>query len=135
MKYYVAVAIVLVGLVGWVFVTRTTDPTIVSTRGLHWHANLTIEVGTTTVAIPEGIGLLPTEHLPVHTHDATGEIHMEFSGVVRHADLTLSHLFDEWGRPIDSFGSNMTMTVNGATSTAYGAYEMRDGDNIILHYE
>lgn len=135
MKYvYIGFAIIVLGLLGWSAFARTNDPTIVSTHGLHWHSTLTIEVGTTTVPIPSGIGLGGSE-MAIHTHDSTGQIHMEFAGVVHESDLELHHLFDEWGRPMDSFGSKMTMTVNGATSTAYGSYVMHDGDTIVLRYE
>lgn len=127
--------VVISGLLIWSYAAKTHDPSIVASRGLHWHAQLAIIVAGEATPIPEGIGLLATGHLPMHTHDASGEIHMEFGGVVHHQDLTLGHLFDEWGKPIDSFGTNMYMTVNGATSTAYGAYEMRDGDVIVLTYD
>lgn len=136
MKYFFIVgAIVLAGGVWWSVTSHVTDPSIVASRGLHWHAQLAIIVAGEATPIPEGIGLLSTGRLPVHTHDTSGEIHMEFGGVVHHQDLTLGHLFDEWGKPIDSFGTNMRMTVNGATSTAYGAYEMHDGDTIVLTYD
>ncbi|MDE2079372.1 MAG: hypothetical protein KGI73_03235 [Patescibacteria group bacterium] len=112
----------------------SSNSDVITTQGLHWHAMLSIEVGTTSISIPAGIGLGAAE-MPIHTHDDTGRIHMEFSGIVHKSDLELHHVFDEWGRPMDSFGSSMTMTVNGATSTAYGAYVMHDGDTIVLHYE
>lgn len=135
MKYfYVAGALVLVGLLGWSMVLRASDPSVVSSHGLHWHADLSLVAHGEPVSIPAGIGLGASE-MEMHTHDTSGEIHMEFGGVVHHQDLTLGHLFDEWGKPIDSFGTNMRMTVNGATSTAYGAYEMHDGDTIVLTYD
>lgn len=127
-------AAVVLGLFVFGSSLSAQNPDVVTTRGLHWHAMLSIEVGTTSVAIPAGIGLGANE-MPIHTHDDTGRIHMEFPGIVHKSDLALHHLFDEWGRPMDSFGTGMTMTVNGATSTAYGAYVMHDGDTIVLRYE
>ncbi|HUY62380.1 MAG TPA: hypothetical protein VMV50_01135 [Candidatus Paceibacterota bacterium] len=135
MKYaYVAIGVVIVGLLGWTVVSQASDPTIVATHGLHWHSHLFITVKGQNVTIPAGIGLGAAE-MPIHTHDDTGTIHMEFPGVVHASDLTLAQFFKVWGKDMSSFGSNMQMIVNGATSTAYGSYVMHDGDTIELSYD
>ena len=126
--------VLLVGGSWWSSSFQAKDPNVIATNGLHWHAHLTIEVGTTTIAIPAGIGLGASE-MALHTHDATGEIHMEFGGVVHKKDLTLGQFFKVWGKDMQSFGSDMSMTVNGTPNTEYGAYEMHDGDNIVLTYD
>ena len=126
--------VLLVGGSWWSRSLQAKDPNVIATNGLHWHAHLVIEVGTTTVAIPAGIGLGAAE-MAIHTHDATGEIHMECGGVVHKKDLTLGQFFKVWGKDINSFGTNMRMTVNGTPNTEYGAYEMHDGDNIVLIYD
>jgi hypothetical protein len=126
--------LVLAGGSWWSHSLRARDTSIVTESGLHWHAMLSIMVGTTTVTVPARIGLSGIE-MPIHTHDDSGRIHMEFPGVVRPADMELRHVFEEWGHSMGSFGANMTMTVNGATSTAYGDYVMHDGDRIVLHYD
>ncbi|MBU6323315.1 MAG: hypothetical protein KGI41_00335 [Patescibacteria group bacterium] len=133
-RFWTVTALLIAGLLGWAAFAPSGNPALVTTHGLHWHAMLTIEVGTTTIPVPAGIGLGASE-MPIHTHDDTGRIHMEFPGVVHESDLELHRVFDEWGHPMDSFGSNMIMTINSATSTAYGSYVMRDGDTIVLRYE
>ena len=135
MKYtLIAIGIVILGLLGWSLISQAADPTVVATRGLHWHSHLFITANGQDVTIPEGIGLGASE-MAVHTHDTTGEIHMEFSGVVHTSDLTLGQFFNVWGKDMSSFGTNVQMTVNGATSTAYSSYVMHDGDTIKLIYE
>ncbi len=135
MKYtLIVIGVMGIGLLGWTLISQASDPAIVTTRGLHWHSHLSITVKGEDVPIPAGIGLGAAE-MPIHTHDGTGTIHMEFPGVVHTGDLTLGQFFGVWGKDMSSFGSNMQMTVNGATSTAYGSYVMRDGDAIKLTYE
>lgn len=131
--FFIGGGLIVLALLGWSMYARSSDPNLVARTGLHWHAMLSILVGTTSVPVPASIGLGAVE-MPIHTHDDSGEIHMEFPGIVRTGDLELKHVFENWGRPMDSFGTNMTMTVNGATSTAYGNYVMHDGDVIVLHY-
>lgn len=133
-KTVIAIIIIGAGLIGLSLFMQKHDASVVTTQGLHWHAMLKIEQGTSTVTIPAGIGLTGTEQ-PIHTHDTTGKIHMEFSGVVHKSDLELHHVFDEWGKPMSSFGTLTSMTVNGATTTADGSYVMHDGDQIVLQYK
>ncbi|HFC11130.1 MAG TPA: hypothetical protein ENJ75_03035 [Candidatus Kaiserbacteria bacterium] len=132
-QIYIGITALIIVLLGWSYLIRANDPTIIAYHGIHWHSSLTIKVGSTTIPVPAGIGLGISEK-PIHTHDATGKIHMEFSGVVHNSDLMLKNVFKEWGKPMDSFGSNITMTVNNATSTEYGNYVMRDGDKIVLKF-
>ena len=72
----------------------------------------------------------------MHTHDASGVIHLEFArGPVRQDDVKLSQFFYMWGKDMRSFGGNMRMMVNGVENTEYENYMMQDGDKIELHYE
>ena len=57
------------------------------------------------------------------------------SGLVRKEDITLARFFKVWGKDINSFGTNLTMTVNGKENTEYGNYLMQDKDKIELRYE
>lgn len=125
---------VIVTLLGWSYVSRVNNPDLVAMSGLHWHAHLSIIVAGKEVPIPANIGLGAAE-MALHTHDAGGSIHMEFSGTVRKQDLTLGQFFRVWGKDMRSFGSNMRMTVNGKENVEYEQYEMRDGDTIELQYD
>lgn len=74
-------------------------------------------------------------HQPMHTHDSSGVIHLEFQGLVRQDDVKLGRLFEIWGKDFMEFGSSVSMTVNGEESTELQNYRMKDGDKIELKYE
>lgn len=110
---------------------------IVSASGLHWHSTLAIIVRGERIEIPPGVGL-GVAHQTMHTHDedaARGVLHMEFPALVREGDLRLARFFSIWGKDMRSMGANMRMTVNGAASTEYENYKMKDGDVIELQYD
>ena len=101
---------------------------------MHWHPQLEIYVKGEKQEIPQNVGI-GAVHSPMHTHDDLPIIHLEYSGVVRNDDIMLGQFFKVWERDMNSFGSNMKMTVNGEESTEFGDYVMRDGDKIELRYE
>lgn len=122
---------------------QSKDPDVIASNGLHWHPELTIYVKGEKQAIPANIGIgaqfasEPMGMAPIHTHDdaVSGIIHLEFSGVVHKDDIKLAQLFKNWSKDINSFGSNVKMTVNGVENTELGNYEMHDKDKIELRYE
>jgi hypothetical protein len=63
---------------------------------LHIHQHLDLFVDGRQVVVPAGIGIDPNGRFiaPIHTHDATGVIHVE-SPVRR--SYTLAELFGVWG--------------------------------------
>jgi hypothetical protein len=67
----------------------------------HTHQHLDLYVDGARVPIPAGIGIDTAAGIiaPIHTHDATGIIHVE-SPVVR--TFTLGQLFDVWGVRFDA---------------------------------
>ena len=71
----------------------------------------------------------------MHTHESDGTIHLEFPGLVKRNDTTLGNFFRIWGKDFMSFGSSVTMMVNGKANTELDSYEMKDGDKIELRYE
>ncbi len=131
-----ALVILPIGGLIWYSVTRPPIPEsdIVSRNGLHWHPELAIYVKGVKQDIPANLGMGGVE-MPVHTHDSTGVIHLEMSGLIRKEDITLGRFFKIWGKDIRSFGTNMTMTVNGKENTEYENYLMQDKDKIELRYE
>ena len=68
---------------------------------LHYHDHLDVFVDGRRVSVPAGIGIGPDETFfsPLHTHDATGVVHIE-SPVVR--PFTLGELFGVWGVPLSA---------------------------------
>lgn len=142
-----SVIILLTGTVWWSN-SQVNDPTLVSASGIHWHPVLTIFVNGVKQEIPANIGIGP-EHASaptydpamkmteIHTHDDAnaGIIHMEFSGKVTKDDTKLGNFFQIWGKDFNSFGQNVTMTVNGVENTDFANYLMKDKEKIELRYE
>lgn len=123
------------GALAWYIASRPPLPEgeIISRRGLHFHPELAIFVEGEKIEIPANIGIGAVHH-PMHTHDASGVIHLEFQGVVRRDDLRLGKFLERWGKDIAEFGSSVTMTVNGEERTELQNYVMGDGDKIVLRY-
>jgi len=125
---------------------ETTAPTdVIATGGLHWHVDLEIYVNGARQPVPGDIGVgagfagKPTfdaRHgmAGMHTHDANGEVHLEFPGRVTRDDARLGTFFAIWGRSFVDYGSRVIMSVNGTETDAGENYEMKDGDKIILSF-
>jgi hypothetical protein len=109
---------------------------------MHIHPHLTIIINGQVQVIPAGIGIEANDSaLPLHTHDATGKIHIE-SPVVY--DFTLQDFFTIWGQPFNDHAIlnhptnaarrvTVMMTVNGQPSTAFGSLVLHDLDNIVIN--
>ena len=138
--HYILYLFIGIGVVGgliWYGATRplVTESDIVSRNGIHWHPELSIMVKGVKQEIPTNLGEGESFMSPVHTHEAGGVIHLEFGGLVRKSDITLSQFFKSWSKDMRSFGENMKMTVNGEENTEYENYTMQDKDKIELRYE
>lgn len=108
---------------------------VLSRTGLHWHPELVIFVKGIRQPIPANIGLGVVEN-PVHTHDATGVIHLEMGGLVKKGDTKLGVFFKVWNKTFADFGtSTPRMTVNGTENTELLDYPMKDKDKIELYFE
>lgn len=107
----------------------------------HIHPNLKIVINGAQQEIPADIGISFTCMHPIHTHDATGKIHIE-SPETR--DFTLSDFFAVWGKTfnenqiLDTTVDNahaIKVTVNDAAVGTYENTVMRDNDQIVISYE
>lgn len=106
----------------------------------HIHPILQIVINGQQQTIPADIGISgPCMH-PIHTHDATGKIHVE-SSVAR--DFTLGDLFAVWGKAfnqnqiLDSAtdaSHTIVVTVNGSKVDTYENTVMHDNDQIVISY-
>ena len=133
----IGLAVLIIGGFGLSKYLQASDPNVASTSAFHWHPTLMIYVKGQKQEIPANIGI-GAVHQPMHTHaeDASkGVVHLEFGGAARNDELKLSRLFEIWGKDMQSFGSNMAMTVNGKPNTELGDYVFQDGDKIELRYE
>ena len=124
-------------------VPDTSPEDIISKNGIHWHPHLAIVIDGTKQEIPANIGIGIT-HNPIHTHDATGEIHLEFEGLVKKSDITLGTFVEVWGKTFNAScifdacagnGKTVRMTVNGKENTEFENYVMRDKDEIEIRFE
>ena len=109
---------------------------------LHIHSGLTIKINGTEQEIPVNIGILPGIMRPLHTHDGTGEIHIE--GPYKR-DFTLGEFFEIWGETLNAtcifeyctnIGSNSTlkMLVNEQESQQFENYVLREDDRILVEF-
>lgn len=134
----------MIGVV-WILLQPVEKPeaALLSASGLHWHATLALRLNGESVTIPANIGLAGG-HNPIHTHDVSGTVHLEFPRVVTEDNLRLKKFFQAWGEEFNNVcllnvcveeGDVVMMRVNGELNTEYGEYVMRDGDRIELSIE
>lgn len=85
---------------------------------LHIHQHLDIFIGGRKVPVPAGIGIAADDSFiaPLHTHDATGIIHVE-SDIRR--TFTLGQFFDVWGVRLDADCIGGYCAGGGRSLTAY----------------
>jgi len=111
---------------------------------LHHHAHLSLYMGGTRVAIPAAIGMFdPVAAVngivsggkcdyDLHTHDASGIIHVESTTI---AQFTLGEFFDIWGEPLsttdiagDSAQTMIFTAQDPGNGTAGPAFTQYSGD-------
>ena len=115
----------------------TTDPRTI----MHIHPEVGITIDGQKQELPENIGVTAACMRPIHTHDATGVIHIE-SPVVR--DLTLGEFFRVWDRPFDhehlldktvDANHRIVMKIDGEVSEEYERLVLKDHQRVSLSYE
>ncbi len=82
----------------------------------HWHAHLDVFINGTPVIVPSDLGHVQGDAVlyALHTHDATGLIHIEYSTKVY---FTLMQIFEVWGYP--TFSANHLFTYSGQSNAIY----------------
>ena len=145
-NFYILLAVVAVGILiligagrfltpgGGVYWKDTAVKCLVQGhQGLaqHIHPLLRVVVDGADEIIPANIGVASTCLAEVHTHDATGTIHVES---VEIKDFALQDFFAVWGEPFERTGFSLRVTVNGDESVAGGNLILRDGERIVLEY-
>lgn len=108
---------------------------------MHIHPHLRIAIKGKEQKIPSEIGVKPGCMRPVHTHDDTGEIHLEFPV---EQDVRLGQFFAVWGKTFNrtcifeycnSAEGTVKFFVNGQANEEFENYLMKDGDKIEIRYE
>ena len=109
---------------------------------IHWHPHLTIKINGQEQTIPADIGLSPSVHQPVHTHETDGVIHLENNNPTEQ-NMKLGLFFQIWGKKFNKDcifdycndeKSSVKMLVNGKSNTDFENYFMKDKDNIVIEY-
>lgn len=107
---------------------------------MHIHPVLSIIENGQPVTIPANIGIDPTCMKAVHTHDATGTIHLEYPEL---HDFTLGDFFAVWGQNFsktqlldktldDQY--TLTMTVDGQPNEDFEQLVLKDKQQIVINY-
>ncbi|MDO8436206.1 MAG: cupredoxin domain-containing protein [bacterium] len=139
------IGVVVIGGAVWFLSIKPSAPEseIISKKGIHWHADLSIKILGQLQDIPAGIGLGITEHY-IHTHESDGIIHIEFPGLVRRDDIRLGQFFEIWGKKFNKecifdkcngLDGKLKMLVNGNENSDFENYVMRDKDKIEIIFE
>lgn len=107
--------------------------------GMHIHARLHIVIDGAERPIPADVGIVgPRCMRPLHTHDASGTLHLEFP--VRQ-EVSLGQFFTVWEQPFSktqildrAIGENDTLhvTVNGTETQEMGQLPLHDGDDVVI---
>lgn len=108
---------------------------------MHIHQNLTITIKKEKVALPTNIGITASCMRPIHTHDDSGTLHLEFR---KPRDVKLGEFFNVWDKQFSSScifehcngpAGTVHMRVNGTGNTEFENYVLRDGDTVEITYE
>jgi hypothetical protein len=114
----------------------------VGNETFHIHAALHVYKDGLLMAVPAEVGLEPSKHIEasLHTHDATGIIHME---AAHRFNFTLGDFFKVWGVELGPAqvggltglgGDKLHLFVNGRPLKDPAAYVMHNGDNFSIGY-
>lgn len=112
----------------------------IATR-FHIHSDLEIVINEEKQTIPTDIGISPTCMNALHTHDTSGQIHVESP---QKRDFTLADFFAIWNKTynknqlLDNKADDQHIireTVNGQEVEDYENTILRDDDKIVIFYE
>ncbi len=107
---------------------------------MHIHVRLFIVINGFQQQIPANVGNSPSCMHVIHTHDTSGEIHVE--SPVKY-DFQLTHFFQIWGQPFsrDNVLGNfvdaehfINFTVNNEPTLEYENLVLRDGQRVVIEY-
>ncbi len=134
--WIVGIILIIFGLFVWSSKLQNSDPSTISSRGMHWHPELHIFIDGEEQELPSNIGTIGG-HKPIHTHDDAdkGLLHMEFEGKVTKDMIRIKEFFKIWNKDINTaFGKLDKMTVNNKDNLDKENYVMQNGDIINLYY-
>jgi hypothetical protein len=107
---------------------------------MHTHQMLRIVILGEEQLIPANVGIQGNIMRPVHTHDTTGQLHVEAACI---RDFTLGDFFEIWGERFDGEcilgycadeNNQVRMFVNGGENVEFENLVLRDGQVIEIVY-
>jgi len=100
--------------------------------GQHIHPDLFITMDGEASPVPANIGINPVCMAELHTHDATGKIHIETVSPAK--EMTLGQFFNVWGESLQKEGYKLTATF-GSTTVQYDANPSAVTDHVLKDFE
>lgn len=97
----------------------------------HIHPILKIFVNGQAEKVPADIGLSVTCEKALHTHDDTGELHVEAQDLRAY---TLGDFFEVWNKPFQRDGFYLQASVDGQEVSDPAGIILKDKEEIILNY-
>ncbi|MEX1027968.1 MAG: hypothetical protein WD049_08185 [Candidatus Paceibacterota bacterium] len=101
---------------------------------VHIHPTLTLLVDGQEEMIPGNIGVNQGCMAEVHTHDTTGQLHVETVLASRLSELTLADFFTVWGQGLERDGYVLTARVDGEIVDDPAGISFEDRQQIELAY-
>ncbi len=111
---------------------------------IHWHPHVTILIKGQSITVPPNVGLQPTAHKPVHTHEADNILHWEVESPTVE-NMQLGYFFnDVWKKKLSNEcilnycngpDGTVKMFVNGSRNEEFDHSLPGDGDEIKIVFE
>lgn len=98
----------------------------------HIHPVLKTFIDGAEVPVPANIGISSTCMAEIHTHDASGMIHIET--IAAGKTFTMSDFFSVVGESMMKDGYTLAVTVNGEAVDDIATRPLKDHDQIVLNY-
>ncbi len=98
----------------------------------HFHPHITIMVDGLEEPILANIGIFRNCMAEIHTHDATGTIHVE--SILPAKAFYLKSFFEVYGKSVEREGYATEVEVNGAPNGEFGNLVLEEGQQIVLKY-
>jgi len=101
---------------------------------VHIHPVLTLSVNGQNEVLPADIGITSDCMAEIHTHDESGQIHIESLDGDKARKFTLGDFFAVWNKPIEREGFESEVTVNGEKVEKPAELILKDLDQIKITY-
>ena len=98
----------------------------------HIHSHLVIKINGKGVEVPADIGIIRGCEYELHTHDATGIIHVESPR--GNKAFTLGQFFTVWDRPLEQKGYALKATADKKSLENPKNIILKDEQEILLEY-